>query len=151
MPLNSSSNEKTVKAMYNALSNDSWVIDKFLLYANYKNKIELPYKTILDNYNDYFSEFLIDVEVPKKFYYSPTGFSEYYYGTPDLDFLVLYFARMTTLFDFDKPKIQVLPKTKLIELNKLMVQYKREVEDSKENPETFIENPEVEVIKKVYK
>lgn len=151
MPINASSEEKTIRTRYDALSNDSWTIDKFLYYANYQDKIKLPYQTILENYDDYFSEFLEEVNVPSRFYYSPTGFSEYYYGTPDLDFLILYFARMTTLFEFTQPKIKVLPRTKLIELNKLIVKYKYNVEESKKNPSTYIKSPEVEVVKKAYK
>lgn len=147
MPINSSSKSKTVKTMYESMSNDSWTVDKVLLYANYENKIIVPYRTILEGYYDYFTQFLEKVSVPKKYYYLPSGFSEYYYGTPDLDFLVLYFAEMTSLFEFNKSEIKVLPKTKLTELNKLLVEYKKEVEDSKSNPDTFIESEEVEVTK----
>lgn len=151
MPINSSSKEKTVKSMYSALSSDNWTIDKVTLYAKYNNKCIVPAGNILDNYNDYFSQFLEDANVDKKFYYQPAAFSENYYGTPDLDFIVLYFARMFSLFEFNKPVIKVLPKTKLVELNKLLVQYKNKVENSKANPTEYIKQSEVEVISKNYK
>ena len=150
MPINSSNRSKTVKTMYESMSNDSWTIDKVLLYANYNDKVAVPYRTILEGYYDYFSQFLEDASVPKKYYYLPSGFAEYYYGTPDLDFLVLYFAQMTSLFEFNKPTIKVLPKTKLTELNKLLVEYKKTVENSKGNPAEFIKSPEVEATKHYY-
>ena len=102
MPSNSSTNEKTVLSMVRQLPNDSWTYDKTALYVNFKNSVITPDLSILDNYRDYFEQFLIDMEVPKRFYYSPTGFSENLYGTPDLDFIILYFAKIPSLFQFNK-------------------------------------------------
>lgn len=150
MPSNSSTNEKTVLSMVRQLPNDSWTYDKTALYVNFKNSVITPDLSILDNYRDYFEQFLIDMEVPKRFYYSPTGFSENLYGTPDLDFIVLYFAKIPSLFQFNKPKIKVLPKAKLVELNKIFVMYKEQVDTSYKNPDVFAEYLDVEPEKKRY-
>ena len=75
--------------------------------------------TILSKRNSAAKNITVEMEVPKKFYYQPAAFAENYYGTADLDFLVLYFAKMTSLFEFTKPKIKVLPSSRLLEINRL--------------------------------
>jgi hypothetical protein len=105
-----------------------------MLHCNYLNAVILPDGFILDEYRDYFENFLIDINVPEEYYYSPTLFSENQYGTPDLDFLILYFAKMTSLFEFDKPTIKFLPVTSLSDLNKLIVENRLTVRNSKTNP-----------------
>jgi hypothetical protein len=105
-----------------------------MLHCNYLNAVVLPDGFILDEYRDYFENFLIDISVPEEYYYSPTLFAENQYGTPDLDFLVLYFAKMTSLFEFNKPVIKFLPVTSLSDLNKLIVQNRVNVRNSKADP-----------------
>lgn len=46
----------------------------------------------------------------------------------------MYFAKIPTLFDFNTDTIRVLPVTLLTDLNKLMVEYRQIVRDSKVNP-----------------
>lgn len=134
MATNQSSREKTVKSMFQLLKNDVWTIDRTLLYSYYDKSNIYVVGNILDNYRDYFDQFLEEVELPERFYYQPAAFSEYLYGTPDLDFLILYFARIATMLDFKKPKIMVLPRTRLTEINKLMTEYKNVVDSSYNNP-----------------
>ena len=138
MVSNVSNNDKTLKTMLMNLESDNYTIDKILLYCNYKNENIFSFGNILDDYRDYFEQYLVEVDVPKRFFYQPAAFAENYYGTPDLDFLVLYFAKIPTLFDFTKDKIKVLPNSRLLELNKLFVQYKTIVDKSYREPVMFI-------------
>lgn len=137
MVKNFSSSQKTVKNTIVAAQNDTWVIDKILLYANYMNLSILPSGTVMDDYYDYFESLTVEVEVPEKFYYSPSGFAEYYYGDAGLDFLVLYFAKIPSLFEFNKPKITVFPVEYLKEFNKMATFKKKEVIESKNNPKEY--------------
>lgn len=139
MVSNISNNENTLKSMLSVMNSDNYTIDKSILYCTYKNKDNIyQYTNILDNYRDYFEQYLVEMEVPKKFYYQPAAFAENYYGTADLDFLVLYFAKMTSLFEFTKPKIKVLPSSRLLEINRLFTEYKDEVKDSYNNPDEYV-------------
>jgi len=134
-----SSKEKTVKNIISVLDSDNYSIDKTILYCNYNGLNYISFGNILDSYRDYFNQYLVETSLSKKFYYQPAAFAENYYGTASLDFLVLYFANITSLFDFNVPKIKVLPKSKLIEINKLFTQFKITVEDSYKNPVSYIE------------
>ena len=142
MVSNISNSDKTIKSMYMDIDSDNYTIDKTLLYCNYNDENIISFGNIMDNYRDYFEQYLVEVDVPKKFFYQPAAFAENYYGTPDLDFLVLYFAKILTLFDFNKEKIKVLPKSRLLELNKLFIQYKGEVDKSYREPTQFIPQEE---------
>lgn len=136
---NTSNREKTLKSMLSVIDNDLYTIDKTLLYCTYNNSGDVvEFGNILDDYRDYFEKYLEDTEVPKHMFYQPAAFAEKYYGTPDLDFIVLYFAKMKSLFDFKQNKIKVLPKHRLHELNKLFIKYKNKVEGSYKNPTNFI-------------
>ena len=148
MAKNISSEKFTVKEELSALNSDIWCADRFLLYGNYLDKIILPDGSILDDFYDYFTNFLEEVELPERFYYQPAAFSENYYGTPDLDFLVLYFAQIPTLFEFNKKKIKVLPVTKLNELNQIAINYKLKVKNSYDNPIKYEEIAAVTLNKK---
>lgn len=139
MVSNISNNDKTIKTMFTDLDSDNYTIDKILLYCNYNNENLVSFENILDNYRDYFDQYLVEVELPKRFYYQPAAFAENYYGTPDLDFLVLYFAKMLSMFEFKTEKIKVLPKSRLLEINKLFVEYKTIVTESYKHPTGFIE------------
>ena len=139
---NVSSDAKTVKGMFTLLENDNYSIDHILYYCKFKNSDDKTQSivecgNILDNYRDYFDKYLITVDVAKKFYYQPAAFAENYYGTPDLDFLVLYFARMSTMFDFNKPKIKVIPRARLLEINRLFTEYQDDVKNSYNNPSEY--------------
>lgn len=148
MAKNISTEKKTLKEELATASNDIWCADRFMLYGNYLDKIILPDGNILDGFYDYFSNFLEEVELPERFYYQPAAFSENYYGTPDLDFLVLYFSQIPTLFEFNKKKIKVLPVTKLNELNQIAINYKLKVKNSYENPIKYTEIEAVTINKK---
>lgn len=134
MAVNQSSKEKTIKSMYKSLERDLWTIDRTLLYGYYDGNNIYSTESILDNFRDYFEQFVIEVDVAEKFFYQPTAFSEYYYGTPDLDFLVLYFAKIPTMLEFNRKKIKVLPKSRLAEVGRLMSAYREDIESSYKNP-----------------
>ena len=147
--VNSSSKEKTIKNMFALLDNDNYTIDKTLLYCDYNETgFQIEFSNIMNNYRDYFEQYLEEMEIPERFFYQPAAFSENYYGTPDLDFVVLYFAKMKSLFEFTKKKIKVLPKSRLLELNRLFIEYKEEVKDSYENPTPFVEDTILQTYKK---
>lgn len=140
---NISNKETTLKSMLSLMNSDNYTIDRSVLYCNYKDEtFTIEFGSILDNYRDYFERYLVDSDVPESMYYQPAAFAEKLYGTPDLDFLILYFAKMVSLFEFKKPKIKVLPKHKLLEINRLFVEYKSVVDNSYKNPTKFIEEIE---------
>lgn len=134
---NSSSGATTIKAMYELMPSDKWTLDKCLLYCNYDNAAVVQCDLLLDKYYSYFEQYLIEIDVDEKYYYQPALFANDYYGDPELDFLVLYFANMTSLFDFTKPKIKVLNYAYLQDINKLFTNYKTVVEDNKKNPPLY--------------
>jgi hypothetical protein len=147
---NQSNKEKTIKTELIASRGDAWKIDNFSLYSNYLGTVILPDGFILDEYRDHFDNLLQEIDLDEKYHYSPTLFSEDYYGTPDLDFLVLYFARMKTLFEFNTDKIRILPLTAMVDINKLMVHYKEAVMNSRTNPPAYQEFDSLEEVKQVY-
>ena len=132
---NASSMQNTIKDMVDMMDRDNYTIDKTLTYCRYKTmSSQVVLGNILDNYRDYFEQFLIEEKLDKKYWNQPAYFAEDYYGTPDLDFIVLYFAKISTLFDFKKDKIKVLPRSRIPELNKLFVEYRTIVKNSYNNP-----------------
>jgi hypothetical protein len=145
---NQSNREKTIKSTLRLMPADTWTIDNFTLLCSYKGQMILPEGFILDDYRDYFEQFLEEVDLPEEYYYSPTRFAESLYGTPDLDFLVLYFAKILTLFDFNKPRIFVLPATSLSDLNKLLVDRRSEVRSARANPREYTELEEIQIPKR---
>jgi hypothetical protein len=147
---NQSNNEKTLKTTLLTMQNDFWTIDNVSLYCNYLNRVILPDGFILDEYRDYFENFLVEVNVSEEYYYSPSLFSEVQYGTPDLDFLVMYFAKISSLFEFNQPKIKILPLSSLTDLNKLIVQNKFNIRQSKTNPITYNKLDEIKIPERGY-
>lgn len=140
---NASDKATTVKNMFMLLDSDNYTIDRAILYCNYNEfDMDIVYENIMDKYRDYFEKYLVEVDVPEKFYYQPAAFAEYYYGTPGLDFLILYFAKMKSLFEFKKPTISALPKSRLTELNRLFTKYSSEVTANYKNPTEYIEESE---------
>jgi len=135
MAHNNSNKEKTINSMIMNIPLDTWQIDNFNIYCDYKNNL-ITIKNILDDYRDYFEQdgFIEEIELDKKFYYAPARFADFYYGTPDLDFLVMYFAKIDSLFDFNKKTIKVLSPERLNDVNKLIIKYKDVVEKSKQDP-----------------
>jgi hypothetical protein len=134
MPKNNSNREKTFKNKMRAMPGDFWTIDQISLYSNYLDIAIMPDGFILDEFRDYFEQFLEEIPLEEKYHYSPSLFAHEYYGAAELDFLVLYFAKMSTIFDFNTKTINILPPTLLVDLNKLIVKYKKEIKNSKLNP-----------------
>ena len=132
MITNPSTKEKTIRMMYQLLSGDVWNADKFIKYGNYLGTADIVDENILDNYFDYFE--LEDIEVPEKFFYQPAAFAEYIYGSPDLDFIVLYFSKIPSMCEFNKKKIKILSPARLTELNKIAVKYKEQIDYSYSYP-----------------
>ena len=140
MATNQSNKEKTMKSMMSQLSLDVWTLDNLETCCNYKNMSILPTGLLLDEYRDYFevNEFLEEVDLPKKYHYAPAMFAEDYYGTPDLDFLVLYFAKKTTLFEFNTKKIIMLKPERLKDINKIILSHREEIKEMNENPPKYL-------------
>jgi hypothetical protein len=142
---NRSNAEKTVKSTIRSIPSDTWTIDKLTVLCVYKDGVVLPEGFILDDFRDYFDQFVEEVYLPEEYWYSPSRFAESLYGTPDLDFLVLYFAKIPTLFEFNRPRITVLPATSLPDLNKLIVDRRSEVSSSRSDPREYTELEEIEL------
>ena len=150
MAKNLSTDKKTLKESLGAFDSDIWCPDRYLLYCNYLDKVILPDGNILDDYYDYFQQFLEEINVPEEYFYKPAAFSEMYYGTPDLDFLIMYFAQIPTLLEFNRKKIKILPLTRLSELNQLATTHKKKVEESYSNPIKYTAIAEISEYKKNY-
>ena len=142
MANNPSNKEKTIFNELQQMPSDIWSLDNLVIYCKYNNSVIVPYANILDDYRDYFemNDFIEEIPLDKKYWYSPTMFAEDFYGTPDLDFLVLYFAKKTSLFEFNTDKIKVLKPERLIDINKIIVANKDKVKESKNNPSTYLYN-----------
>ena len=152
MAKNISTQQKTIQAVADTTESDNWNADRFLIYGNYLDTVILPTSNILDDYYDYFETLLVDVDVPERFFYQPAAFAENFYGTPDLDFLVLYFAQIPTFLDFDKKTIKALPTSRLTDLNQLAIKYKDIVTNSYKNPQIYeeMEDVSIDLEKKYY-
>jgi len=135
---NLSTSATTVKTMYELMPSDSWTLDKCVLYGNYDNASIVQTEILFDKYFSYLSQYLIELDVDKKYYYQPGLFAQDYYGDSALDFVVLYFAKMTSLFEFNKPKITVFDYAHIQDLNKIFTAYKNIVTDNKQNPPTYL-------------
>lgn len=134
---NTSEKALTIKDMWNLIPSDNWVIDRSIYYCVYENASIVQLYFLLDKYYYYFQQFLVEVNIDEKYYYSPQLFAQDYYGDAGLDFLVMYFANITSNFEFNKPKIKVLDYTKLKDINKLFVRYKNIIDTSKTNPPVY--------------
>ena len=134
---NPSSKATTIKEEYNMLTNDTWTIDKVTLLGNYSNISIVQTDFILDKYEEYFEDYLIEINVDSKYYYNPAMFAKDYYGDPQMDMFVLYFAKMKSLFEFNKPKIKVLDYSHIKDLNKLFTTYKDQIEANHSDPTLF--------------
>jgi len=150
MAKNKSNQEKTIKTEMQMMKSDLWTIDSMSLYSNYLGQVILPNGLILDEYRDYFENLLETIELDERYYYSPTLFAEDYYGTPDLDFLVLYFAKMKSLFEFNTETISVLPNSSLVDINKLIVNCKDDVTSSRNSPDVYEKFDDIKPTSKSY-
>ena len=134
---NNSESARTVKAMWELLPSDNWSIDRGLTYCCYNNASVVQDDLILDKYYSYFEQYLIEIEIDEKYYYSPQLFANDYYGDPGLDYLVLYFAGLSSNFEFNKPRIKVLEYSHLKDLNQLYTFYRKSIDESKTNPTVY--------------
>lgn len=134
---NVSENASTIKDMYELLPSDNWQIDRCLYYCIYENAGIVQLDLLFDKYYHYFEQYISEIDLDEKYYYCPQRFAEDYYGDAGLDFLVLYFANMSSNFEFNRPKIKVLQYAKLKEINQLFTQFKKEIDSSKKNPPSY--------------
>ena len=134
---NNSETSRSIKSMWELLPSDNWSIDRGLTYCCYSGASIVQDDLILDKYYSYFEQYIVDVDVDEKYYYCPQLFAADYYGDPSLDYLVLYFAGMTSNFDFTKPRIKVLEYSHLKELNQLYTFYRKTIDNSKTNPTEY--------------
>ena len=139
MATNHSNKASAVYEEFQYLSNDTWSLDNLLMFCNYQKMSILPDFSILDEYSDYLyqEDFIETVELDKKYYYSPQAFAEDYYGTADLDFLVLYFARIDSAFSFNRKRINVLKRERLADINRIIVKNKERIKENRNNPPLY--------------
>ena len=139
MATNHSNKASSVYEEFQSLSNDTWSLDNLLMFCNYQKISILPDFSILDEYSDYLQQedFIETIELDEKYYYSPQAFAEDYYGTADLDFLVLYFARIDSMFSFNRKKIRVLKRERLSDINRIIVKNKERVKENRSNPTVY--------------
>lgn len=137
---NPSNKEKTITAMFKQMPQDTWKIDNLETVCNYRNTSILPSGYLLDDYLDYFEAngFIREIELDKKYWYAPAMFAEDYYGTSDLDFMVLYFARKSSLFEFNTKKITMLAPERISDINKIILARKDELQEQLKNPPTYL-------------
>lgn len=126
------------KVIGQELSIDNFCVDNLILYMNYLDMAQLPIGYILDDYREYFDSILVYADVPEEFFYSPTSYAKYLYGSPELEFLVLYFAKIQSALEFDKAKIKILPPERLNDINQLILQNRDKVIESKANPPKYL-------------
>ena len=140
MATNPSNKEKTLNTMVAQLPKDTWTLENFEMFCNYKNISLIPSGWILDDYRDYFevNGFIEEIDLDKKYYYSPAMFAEDYYGTADLDFMVLYFAKKTSLFEFNTKKIKALIPERLKDINKIILARKNDLQANNDNPPMYL-------------
>lgn len=140
MPTNQSEKAKTLYDMFQSLPTDLWALDNLQTYCNYDDMSILPLATVLDDYIDYFevNGFLKEVDLPKKYWYSPAAFALDTYGTSDLDFMVLYFAKKTSLFEFNTKKIRILDPEHIKDINRIIVANKDYIKENITNPPVFL-------------
>lgn len=131
---NTSNDTRTVREKYLLSQTDNWILDKVMKYVKYQPQLILPYENILDKYADYFEKYLIEVNIDSKYFKRPSMYAEYYYGDPSMDWLILYFAKIPSLFQFTKRKIKILPVDKLADLNQVFLSNKSDIEANHSNP-----------------
>lgn len=135
---NPSTNEKTIKSELIASIRNKWHVDRFIKYSNYDGLVFVPDLSLLDLYRDYFEQHLIEYEIDEKYYYSPSYFAKEYYGDSEMDFIVMYFAKMTSMFEFNRDRIMLLPVEFLQDINKLAIKYEDEINKSRSKPDKFM-------------
>ena len=150
MAKNASNDKKTLKDELLAFESDLWCADRFILYGDYLGESVLPDGNILDDYYDYFQQFLEETDISDEYFYKPAAFSEDFYGTPDLDFLVMYFAQIPTILEFNQKTIKTLPSKYLTEINNIAVTYKKKVDTSYETPTVYAPIAGISEYKKNY-
>lgn len=133
MIINPSNKETTVKKSVAVMKDDIWNVDRLLMLADYDGEAIIPVYNVLDLYREFFDTLLVDIDVPAEYFYDPRRFSKMYYGSPDLDFLILYFSNTSNSFDFNKESIKVLPKNELTKLNELMLSNKNAFNNNRLN------------------
>ena len=121
-------------------------LSTFLLYDN-EYIISKPY--ILMDYLPFFKQYSIRIELEQKYHQKPNLFAYDYYGSSELEWLVLFISGIGSPIDFNTNHIDVLPVNILTDINKLIVISKDEVNNSKYNP-VKIERPLIDLSKQEY-
>ena len=145
MPVkNVSDSAKTLKNLFNSFSADSWNIDKVMMYGGYNNGENtsiVEMYSILDNYRSFLenpsNQYEEEVDVDSKYYQNVSAFSEFYYGTSQLWWLILWSAKIPSNIEFIKPRIKVIRYDTLNLLNKIFVKYEDNISESKNEPQIY--------------
>lgn len=128
--------EQTVNNYINSLYDYMFNIGNLSTFSVYNN-ILVSKPTILNRFLPYLKPYATKKVVDKKYYQRPSLFALDYYGSPELDWLVLYISGISNPIDFNVPIIDVLPINILNDLNKLIILNKEEVDLSKYKPKIF--------------
>jgi hypothetical protein len=105
--------------------------------CQYLQSMEVYYKNIIADYRDYFDDLLVEIDLDPKYKYKPNLFAAEKYGTPDLYFMVLYLANVTSAIDFVGPKIKMLPVSKIDLFNRLQTHFNAEIVNNKLYPDVY--------------
>jgi hypothetical protein len=133
----SNSYDQTLNAYINTLYGYTFNISNLSTYTVYNDSILVAKPTILNHFLPFFKSYSIKMKIDEKYYQKPNLFALDYYGSSELEWLVLYVSGISHPIDFNHSIIDVLPVSMLNDLNKLVTLYKKEVQESRNKPEAY--------------
>jgi len=129
--------DQTLNTYISTMYGYMFSIGNLSTYSTYNDSIIVSKPTILSDFLPFLKNYAIKVELDKKYYQRPNLFALEYYGAAELEWLVLYVSGISHPVDFTHAIIEVLPVNILNDINKLITLYKKEVQNSKANPEKY--------------
>jgi hypothetical protein len=129
--------DQTVNGYINSLYGYIFNIGNLSTYTVYEDKFLVSKPTILQRFLPFFKYYATKITLDPKYYQKPNLFALDYYGSSELEWLVLFVSGVSHPIDFNLPIIEVLPVNILNDLNKLITLYKGEVQNSKNNPDAY--------------
>lgn len=125
---------KTIRSAITSSSNLKWDVNSFLLYCNYKDTGFLPDVCTLDNYRDVLMEMCTYIPLEEKYHYKPQLFALDYYGSSNMDFVVLYFSGLYSATEFATDKIRVMPPEHLRYLSEIITLHEQDIKENRVSP-----------------
>lgn len=129
--------DQTINSYINTMYSYMFSIGNLSTYTVYDDKFLVAKPTILQMFLPFFKNYAKKINVDPKYYQKPNLFALDYYGAAELEWLVLFVSGIGHPVDFNRPIIDVLPISILNDLNKLITLYKKEVQNSKNYPESY--------------